>query len=968
MPGRMGLVLAVLLALHTVRAVRVEIEAAERLEIRTITLPNGNMVDLYVLFGSPARLRVDGDLLEAEHLEIDLSQRLVRVIGPGSFVTETESIQGQDLEIVLDDETFSGRDVLIVTSSLDVIGDRASRVPGQISVLAGRFSPCSRCVQDIEDFGFQAERLELFPGDRLIAYDATLLVRGQPLLDFPLLVVPLAPPDRQPRFAITSGTSSSRAQVELTWPYVAGSSGLGSFTVRYLADVSPGSGSFLAENLLGGGVDANYFGGGFDHRFFTATGEGTLALEYTPGFLDPQGPNGPSLPLWRAAFRYATNELIAPPAIHILVERNDAQLDRVIEYSLMTEDVRSGIRGRFESQGFVVLDGGEPDAVPSYAGRSTPLRTVNRLVLNREAGQRLEVGAFYLEALQLDLGIFEDVSNFANRSAAATPRFVAGRALERHVVGFDATAWPGFSLTGRTDFTGKYYDTGERLIDWDTRLDARQTLFGVGRLDLAARRDVNEGETPFRFDQIPLRNRSEVNASLGLDPAAWLSASLAGGYVFEDTRDTEALGLQPLDSDVALFGNLSWIDLGLSNSYDLADDDPGNLEVRLGLRLAGDPSLRASLDIGHTQDFLVTPDRLTGLATDETETTLFARVAAAPYLELDVNGGYTYVPPAATGNEPRAFWQPLEIGLTAGTLGQADVVPGLRVSHTRDLNLGEVTALGYQVSARVGPLEASASQTFDVFNAQLGSSRYDLRWPDVVAFEARGMGLIQPDWLGLPFDDSEAQSWSVSLLDAPSSGRERWRLSYRTVRDPSLAGGSGGFRNSTLEARVVLDETEVDSVRFAVDLSVVYRLADDDLTRSYLRQGSLDLAIDVNGWLGVQGTVGYNGTFNQTLGELTSARLSFTDLTVTVHPIDELYIGAVLEDVWDFTGNVSSQTPFNLQPTLFVTWDRCCWALFASWNTATGEISVALSAPGASEGIRQIFDTALILPGREASP
>ena len=167
---------------------------------------------------------------------------------------------------------------------------------------------------------------------------------------------------------------------------------------------------------------------------------------------------------------------------------------------------------------------------------------------------------------------------------------------------------------------------------------------------------------------------------------------------------------------------------------------------------------------------------------------------------------------------------------------------------------------------------------------------------------------------------------------------------------------------------MVLDETEVDAVRFAVDLSVVYRLADDDLTRSYLRQGSLDLAIDVNGWLGVQGTVGYNGTFNQTLGELTSARLSFTDLTVTVHPIDELYIGAVLEDVWDFTGNVSSQTPFNLQPTLFVTWDRCCWALFASWNSATGEISVALSAPGSSEGIRQIFDTALVLPGREASP
>jgi hypothetical protein len=945
-------------------AIEVEITSADRLEIRTLTLPDGSEIELYVLEGSPVQLRIDDDLLEGERLEIDLTNRIVRVIGFGTFAGAQDTIQGEDLVIVLDDETFSGQDVLIVTDAIDVIGDDASRVPGQISIIAGQFSPCSRCSQEVEDYGFQAARLELFPGDRLVAYDANLLIRGRPFLFFPLLVVPLSPPDRQPRLAITSGTLVSRALVELSWPYVAGANALGSFTVRYYADVTPDTGNFFEENLLGGGIDTAYLGGSLDHRFFTPTGAGSFGVDYTPSFLDDSAQGGRLPDLLRASLAYATDDLTEPPSLELLLERDDARRNRVVEYTIRTADVAAGVRGEFASQGFTVLPDGDPDATPSYAGRSTPLRTANRLTLTRE-GETITLGPLTLDALELDLGLFEDVSNVTNRSAAGTPRIAAARLQERHALGVALALLPGLDLSASTDFRGSYYDTAERLIDWDTRAALDASFGDVGSFGLHYRRDINEGETPFRFDSIALRNRSDLGADLRLTPTPWATLTVGSGYVFEDSRDPDALGLEPLDSSLRLFDDRPWIGVSISNSYDLSEGDPGNLDASLDLRATG--PVTASLNLNHTEDLLVTPDRLTGLPTDVSETTASARFGVASYLELDASIGITYDPPEPDPGEPEALWQPLEIGVTVGTIGQADLLPGLRLGYTRDLNTGEVSDLSYEFTARLGPAEASASQTFGVSSASLGSSRYELRWPGVAAIEARGMGLIQPDWLGLPFDGDDPQSWSISVRDAPIGGREVWRVTYQTTFDPALD-GDGGLRNSALEPRLVLEETPLAGVRFAVDLAADIRLADDALDRSYLRSGNLGLAVDIYGVVGVQGELRFLGNYNPSLDELTSSRLSFDALTVTVHPIEELYLGATLNDVWDFSGNVASQSPWNLQPTLFLVWDRCCWALFAEWDSATGAITVALSAPGASEGLQQIFETALTLPGREALP
>src|SRR5690606_18337252 len=131
------------------QAARIVIDAANdpdsRLEIRTIELPGGEEVQLYVLQGEGLVVTIDDDVLAADHVEFDLSNRLVRVVGFGSFTSGGETIEGYGLIIDLSRESLQVEDVLIVTEAIDVRGDDASRVPGLIRVALGEFSLCSRC-------------------------------------------------------------------------------------------------------------------------------------------------------------------------------------------------------------------------------------------------------------------------------------------------------------------------------------------------------------------------------------------------------------------------------------------------------------------------------------------------------------------------------------------------------------------------------------------------------------------------------------------------------------------------------------------------------------------------------------------------------------------------------------------------------------------------------------------------------
>jgi hypothetical protein len=956
-------------------AERIEIDTGgdddSRLEIRNVVLPSGAQVQLYVIQGEQVRVTIGERQLVGQHLEVDLTNRLVRVVGTGTFVTPQQTVHGSDLVIDLDSESLSGQDVLIVTESIDVLGASAVRMPGQIDVMSGAFSPCSRCGQEVEDYGFRAGRIELYPGDRLVAFDATVLVRGRALLVLPVLVVPLARPDRQPRLSLSQGSATERAEVALDWPYVAGANAYGTFSVRYYADVVPVAGGLRP---LGGDVVTDYLGAGVEHLFYTERGQGAFGLSYRPGFLDlAGGERERSRFQVRLAYETldeaptaATETGAGLPSVDLELVRDDETRDRLLEYRIELAGVEAGVRATVSSQGFADADPLDAVTSPSFDDRSTPRRTPLRLVLEPEA-ERFTVGPLLLQRLAVDIGAFEDASNPTNRSAAAREFSDAGRLLERHSLQLTTTPlWSGMELSGHSNFVGHYYTTGERQIDWDSRLSANQRLGRVGAFGVVFTRDVNEGETPFRFDQIPLRVRTDLRGTLRLEPLPWLTFEAENGYVFRDSRRPELEGFQPLQTRLRLFENLDWLSAEVENSYDIEAGDPGRLDFEVELS-SPESSPRAELRIEHVHDLAVLPDRLTGEPTDETSTG-YSVVYGVTGLRLDASGGYRYRPAVPTDPaEPIEYWLPFEAGLTFGTLEQQDSLPGLRVAYVRDLNRRRVAALSYDAAARLGPVELSARQRFDLPEGGTSSSSLRVTYPGIAAVEAIGFELVRPAWLGLPEGDPRTARYSVTLRDAPLVGRETWQVRYQTRFDPNLAtpDGDGGFRDTSVETRLVLEDERFGASRLSVDLFTDLQLRDDRLEVSYVRRASLQLAADLGGRVGLQGALAYRGTLDSTTNELSRAELRIDEVAVTVRASEQLYVGALFDDVWDFTGNTFSEPAFDIRPELFVVWDRCCWALHAGWNSASGELRFSLTAPGASEGLTQIIDSPLVLPGRE---
>lgn len=944
-----------------------------QLEVRHLTLPDGTETRLVVIEASPITITIEDAVITANYLEFDEHSGIIRIQGPFTYRSESETIQGEDFIIDLNSEEFQGYDVLITTEAIDVQGIKATRLPGQISVTGAAFSPCSRCGQQVNDYGFKAKRLQLYPGDRLIAFEVTMLVRGVPVLLLPVMIVPLGPRDRQPRLSISQGTATKRAEIAIDWPYTAGASAFGVTSLRYYADVTPGEGNFFTENLLGGSVDESYLGGGVSHTFFTETGEGEFDFFYVPSFIEEGEENGKTRDEFTVRFSYLTLEEAGPPGLDLLIERDDARQQRITEYHLAATNELDVFGVRFFSQGYIDHDPTDSVMFPSYAGRTTPLYTLAQLTLTPEEELRFSVGPFILSGLLLDVGVFDTASNPANRSAAASPTVSAARLLAAHQLTLEPiTPWAGFTISGITDFQGQYYSTGERLIDWNSNLRLNQDFGGVGRFSVDVRRNITEGETPFRFDTLTLSHRTDVTTSLVLSPLPWLSLSIDETYVLVDSRNPFNIGPGPLNTTLTLFSNLSWLSATFKNSYDLKKNDPGELAATVVLSTPRDltnSALDASLTVEHTQDLKADYSRVSGLLTDNSATDIRVSYGYRPYLMFDMSGGYVYEPSETNDRGELEHYKPFEIGLEVGTLEQVDTIPGLRVSYVRNLNVHEMQELGLEFNARLGPIEASFNQYLNFISERVSpNSSYRLTWREFATFEASGFALLPPRWFGLEIDPELSETWHFSLRDySERSGEENWELEYQTTHDPiftNLAGGEGGFRNSQLSGRVLLESINIGEVRFGVDLYANLFLRDDAQPLTYLREARLVLLSEFYGVVGVQGTLEYRGDFNRELEEVDRARLTINDFAVTVKLFDELYVSGVLNDVWDLTGNTPSQSAFNFQPTFYVVWDRCCWALYSSLDTATGEFSITLTTPGGDSGFQQVFGTPLQLPGR----
>ena len=356
-------------------------------------------------------------------------------------------------------------------------------------------------------------------------------------------------------------------------------------------------------------------------------------------------------------------------------------------------------------------------------------------------------------------------------------------------------------------------------------------------------------------------------------------------------------------------------------------------------------------------------DRITGLPTDDSRTSLSLTAGLRGAFDVSVATAYRYAPPPPPPGEPPDHFDDLTVRLTLGTLGQDDLVPGLAIDYSRDLDRGRVSAFGVEVTGRAGPVALYALERLSLPSGRLAQSRLRAEWRGVAAVEARGLEWLPPAAIGLPEPDPYVRDLELAVEDAPEFGTPTWRVAFSTRFDPALAGGEGGLRGSTLTGRALLDSRVIGPARVSVDGFAEFAWRDDVQAVTYLRRANLGFGVDLYERVGLQGTLGYAAGFSPGTQQVTSARLTLSEVALVVRPIDELYLGVVLDDVWDLTGGDPNRL-VELRPEFTVVWNRCCWALYGSWDSATGVVAITLTTPGADQGLRQVFGTGLVLPPR----
>ncbi|WP_457637795.1 hypothetical protein [Oceanithermus sp.] len=519
---RWSLALLALLLLAGARAARVEVLQADRLELRKV---EGH--ELVVLYGRPVKIRLaDGQEIEADVVEYDRDARRLLLAGNVLYGDkEGRIIESKQLELYLDDESMDAIEVHLRSGGVDFWGPEATRVLGQILMQDGRFTPCARCGQDPYDYAFSARKVVLYPGDRLIAYGVTLYVQGQAYLTWPILMLHFS--NRRPKLEVRHDPVDGWS-LAADLPYVT-DGGLGFTLLRY-----------FQNRGWGFGVDHWGIGPAYEHYRAlylppeVGADKGSLQLDLTYREGDERLRDLP----YYANFHLKYDDawpLPEQPHWSITGEwRQKGKDGWRRSFSLSRRDLPD--QNRLWLNAYVRRESG-PDPKPSLRlktyfdlGEPGPpaAMTIPEVTLKWVKGWKY--AGFSIKG-SVSAGGYYDRTNELNRSARAAGVWAgAGRVFVKHADVYDAKQpWPGFNLHFENRFSGWYYDTGERQVDWRNALSLEQKL-GALRFKTAVRRTVVEGEAFFARDYRRPVHTLVLDAQAGWRPTKELNLSAKGGW------------------------------------------------------------------------------------------------------------------------------------------------------------------------------------------------------------------------------------------------------------------------------------------------------------------------------------------------------------------------------------------------------------------------------------------------------
>ena len=897
----------------------VKIVTADRLELRKMagtlqadgsTSPEQEIV---VISGQNVELRLDEDVILATRVEYNRTRRTLTIIGAGQYTTtqngSTQILKGSGLVVDLGSQALTGEDVIISDANLEIRGEAVSRVPGQLTAQRSYFTPCAKCGRTPNDYAFRAKSVLLYPGDRLVAYEATLLLAGAPLLFLPVVVLPLQDQSRQPRFGFSQDAIDGLT-VQADLPFVIGGTTLGTTLLRYYQNRSPS---------VAFGVDL--------HSYAPTAGVEKVDL-YALASPRPSTvvtENGVSRTVVSGDNEYALNFSVrgrlglygSKDGVRYTLNAVRSDLGRA------DTDPQRGVTdlSGTASAEFPSVEFGKIEAQVNYQDRIGPPATVALAnVLRRELV--IDPGAYQLGKLSADfkvtLGQYTAASNPLSRVAQLQgPNFSTARLEESHVISYSAQPWTGGTLTLNNTFTGRYYLTGARTVNLSASVSLNQ-VFNVSnsmRLNYVYTRQ--EGTSPFAFDAVFTRPPTGVlsgDIAVTPTPGFTITASQAYDYV-------QPFSLQPPASfGVRLQKGPVSTNLLLQPNFFTGKLDAASFDALVGQNLPLLLGLRAS----YTRDG-----------------------GAGPIsLSADVVGG-----PRTNTFGVTANWDPKSQSLSSLNLRASAVA-------TRDAVL---TPLSFSASETIN-LETRIPALSDPAAPPLVTQTSSLNGQATV--NVNGLTFNTTHSLSLP-DVNPAADTAFFSVGSQAGTNLNWNLRYGGNYDLSRL----GFLRPTLSG--TLTATRLGQ-RLSAQASLNLPGLDQGLTElgNASVAGSYDLGrAFVNGGAYYNRSRQGTGTAAQTVTDT----LTFQPLTLTLGlgngPKPGAYLSTILRQTLSWQDGVL-QPPGRVLPIFVLTVDRCCWAFQIEINPLDGRYSLGLSLPGGDTSVSAFSATAggvsvpLLTPGR----
>lgn len=876
----------------------VKIITADTLELRNV---DGQ--EIVIISGENVELRIDEDVVKAKRVEFNRTQRTLTLVGAATYHTakDGQDLSGDNLVVDLGSEALTGQDVLISDANLEIRGSEVERVPGQLRAQGGYFTPCAKCGRTPNDYAFRAERLIVYPGDRLIAYRAQLLLADHPVLYLPIVVIPLNDRARQPRLSIGKDpVDGYTALADL--PFSIGSSVLGTTMLRYYQNRSPS---------YGGGVDLHAYA---PLRWVDRIDLYTLALP-RPVYSRLGGYDADLN--FSMKGRLSSQFTLSEPTYTLNVTRrdigrSDADPERGVTYV--------DFAARADYPLFT--------AALYYSNRFGPDPTTTLGSVLKHPEVALTAKTFSVGRVNVDVGVvagdYTAASNPNSRIASAAGlNYSTTRLQEYHNLSYTARPWRDAEVQLTNTFTGRYYGNGARTVQLSAAAQLTQNWAGGNSFSVRQEYVRNEGTSPFAFDVVSYRLSAPLTLRLNTVPV------IGSTFTVQYNRDAFLpRGSDLRDEHLQVGGSVVRLPVnayyGLDYNVATGDLDSGSFNVTVGDSNSNVLTLVPALDaVAATPTTPALPAR----------PAYYRRSSAWPFPKatFTVSGSYSRL---------SGGLQPLNVRatFTGDTRTNTFSVFGTYAFQEDALQAGRnLTSVGLNYSAAltrdtvINPLSVVGNETLYLRYPRV-SGTHSLTWRGYTLSTSHDLLLEQPD--------SFKESGNVTVSVGTVSGKAtNWQLTY---------GGPYDLRRQAFTRPQLTGSLTTTQPGARLSAAAAVNLIGLDQFRTELAQASLDAAWQ-KGRYSLSGRATYQRTRSGLYpNDIATDVLTFDPLRVGVAlgkgERPNLYLTASLRQTFTYVDGVrQNPTPFG--PVIGLTYDRCCWAVQAEADFTLRRYRIAIGLP-----------------------